>query len=63
MGEYKDINDQIYDRVMSELDEYGYDDLTKEQNDAIVDAITGYEDADEDQYKKLLNYALSLVEE
>lgn len=39
MGEGKDMTDQIYDSLMSELAEIGYENISTKANNLIVDLI------------------------
>lgn len=39
MGEYKDINDQLYKKLMEELEDEGYADISSKENDEIVNLI------------------------
>lgn len=54
MGDFKDINDGIYDRLIQRLEEEGYEDITVEQNNSIVDCINGQEDSE--AFEDLVNY-------
>ena len=39
MGDFKDINDSIYDRLIERLSEEGYTNIPPEANNKIVDLI------------------------
>lgn len=39
MGEFKEINDKIYEQLIDRLSEEGYDNISSEDNNKIVDLI------------------------
>ena len=62
MGDFKDINDQIYDNLMERLSDEGYDDISTDSNNAIVDLIDAqYEDPD--LFEELVNKAIEIIKD
>lgn len=39
MGEFKEINDKIYEQLIDRLSEEGYDNISSKDNNEIVDLI------------------------
>ena len=64
MGEYKDINDEIYDDLISRLDEEGYRDiqLNTTVNNKIVDLIDA-RDQGQEEFEKLVSYSIKIIKE
>ncbi|MCQ2013822.1 hypothetical protein [Clostridium butyricum] len=61
MGDFKEINDQIYDDLIDRLSEEGYDDISASANNKIVDLIDAqYEDPD--LFEELVQKAINIIE-
>lgn len=58
MGEYKDINDSIYERLMLDLEELGYDNIPDNLKNKIVDLIDCQEG---EAYRQLLNEIIKIL--
>lgn len=58
MGEYKDINDSIYERLMLDLEELGYDNISDNLKNKIVDLIDCQEG---EAYRQLLNEIIKIL--
>ena len=60
MGDFKTINDQIYDKLMERLSDEGYDNISASANNAIVALIDAqYEDSD--LFEELVKEAINII--
>ncbi|MGL5713678.1 MAG: hypothetical protein ACRCXT_24040 [Paraclostridium sp.] len=62
MGEFKDINDSIYDRLIERLEDEGYEDIdsNKIKHDEIVELIDSRQ-TEYDEFEKLVKNAIEIL--
>ncbi|KEI16993.1 hypothetical protein Z959_07905 [Clostridium novyi B str. ATCC 27606] len=60
MGDFKDINDGIFEDLLNRLDDEGYSNIPSQAHNEIVDLIDAqYEDAE--MFKELVSEAIKII--
>lgn len=60
MGEFKDMTDLILEKLYERLEEEGYDNISNEQHNEIVDLI-GVHQINDDAFEELVVDAINIV--